>query len=162
MTSEWATVVLIGIGATLLMDMWALLLKALGVPTLNYAMVGRWAGHLPRGRWSHTAISTAAPIPGELALGWTIHYAVGIAFAAVLPAIWGAGWLENPTWGPALTVGVSTVVFPWCVLQPALGAGIAGSRTATPIKNALRSLATHAVFGSGLYLSTAVLAHWKA
>ena len=44
------SIVLIGVGATLVMDMWTLLLKRLGVTTLNYAMVGRWAGHLLRGR----------------------------------------------------------------------------------------------------------------
>ena len=38
--------VLIGGGATLFMDLWAALQnRLLGVPSLNYALVGRWIGH---------------------------------------------------------------------------------------------------------------------
>ena len=37
-------VVFIGIGATLVMDVWLLALKRAGVPTLNFAMLGRWVG----------------------------------------------------------------------------------------------------------------------
>jgi len=39
-----------------------------------------------------------------------------------------------------------------------MGAGIASSRTPTPLKNCLRSLANHTVFGVGLYLSAFVAA----
>ena len=36
----------LGTGATLVMDLWAGLLKRVfGIPSLNYAMVGRWIGH---------------------------------------------------------------------------------------------------------------------
>jgi hypothetical protein len=154
---EVARVLLVGIGATLVMDVWTSVLKALGVPTLNYGLVGRWAGHLFRGQLTHANIGKAASIQGELALGWAIHYAVGITFAAVLVILCGTGWLRDPAWGPALAMGVATVVFPLFVMQPAMGAGIAGSRTPTPLKNCLRSLATHAIFGCGLYLSAAAL-----
>ncbi|WP_075258219.1 DUF2938 domain-containing protein [Herbaspirillum camelliae] len=154
---EMARVVLIGVGATLVMDLWTALLKALGAATLNYALVGRWAGHLLQGQLAHASIGKAAPIRGELPLGWAIHYGVGIAFAVLLVLLCGTGWLSDPTWEAALVVGVATIVFPLFVMQPAMGAGIAGSRTPAPFKNGLRSLATHAVFGSGLYLSAAVL-----
>lgn len=149
--------VLIGIGATLVMDLWAAGLKALGIPTLDYALVGRWVGHLRRGRLVHASIGKATPIPGERPLGWAVHYGVGVAFAALLVIGGGTDWLRAPSWGPALVVGVATLVFPLFVMQPAMGAGIAGSRTPTPLKNALRSLATHTIFGSGLYLSALLL-----
>jgi len=154
---EMARVVLIGIGATLVMDLWTALLKALGATTLNYALVGRWAGYLRQGQLMHASIGKAAPIRDELALGWAIHYVVGVAFAALLVLLYGTGWLHDPSWEAAWLVGVATVVFPLFVMQPAMGAGIAGSRTPTPLKNGLRSLATHAVFGAGLYLSAVVL-----
>jgi hypothetical protein len=41
-------------------------------------------------------------------------------------------------------------------------APIASSRTPTPLKNCLRSLANHAVFGLGLYVSAAALARLTA
>jgi hypothetical protein len=146
-------VVLIGSGATVVMDLWLMLLKRLQVPTLDFALLGRWLGHGLRGRWTHAAIAQAAPVAGERALGWLLHYAIGIAFAAVLVALAGAAWMREPRLLPALVVGIGTVVAPLFVLQPAMGAGVASSRTRTPAKNCLRSVANHAVFGAGLYLS---------
>lgn len=149
---------LIGIGATAVMDLWLMLIKRLGVPTLNFAFIGRWVGHLLRGRWAHSAISRAEPIPGELAWGWLTHYAVGIAFATLLVLVQGATWTLRPTPGPAVAVGIFTVLVPLFVMQPAMGAGFASSNTPTPLKNCLRSVANHTVFGLGLYLSAALIA----
>lgn len=155
--TEWThdslRVALIGIGATAVMDLWLLLLKRLKVPTLDLALLGRWAGHVLQGRWAHDAIACAAPIRGERALGWLAHYTVGIAFAALWAGLYGTAWIDGPTFLPALAFGIGTVAAPWFVVQPAMGAGIASSRTATPLRNCLRSLATHAVFGAGLYLA---------
>ncbi|WMD21630.1 DUF2938 domain-containing protein [Achromobacter seleniivolatilans] len=153
-----ARIVLMGAGATMVMDAWAMLMKQLGVPTLNWAFVGRWVGHLFHGKFAHERIGQSRPIPGELALGWFTHYAVGIAFAALLAGIQGMVWLNAPTLLPALTIGIATVAVPLFVMQPAMGAGFASAKTPTPIKNCLRSVATHAVFGLGLYLSAAVIA----
>lgn len=148
----------IGIGATAFMDGWLLLLNRLGVPTLNFAFIGRWVGNLMRGQFAHAAIAKAAPIRGELAWGWLTHYAVGVAFATVLIGIQGAEWVRHPTLLPPLAVGICTVAAPLLVMQPAMGSGFAASRTPTPLKNCLRSLANHAVFGVGLYLSAQVIA----
>ena len=149
---------LIGIGATAVMDTWLLLLRRMGVPTLNFAFIGRWVGHLFRGQFAHAAIAKAAPIRGELAWGWLTHYAVGVAFATVLVGIQGAAWVHHPTLLPALVVGICTVAAPLLVMQPAMGAGFAASRTATPLRNCLRSLVNHTVFGFGLYLSALAIA----
>jgi hypothetical protein len=154
---DFARVAAVGAGATLVMDAYALVLRRLRVPMLDMALIGRWAGHVARGTWFHAAIAKAPPVPGERALGWLVHYAVGVAFAALLVAVAGTGWLHAPRLGPALAVGVATVLAPWLVMQPAMGAGIASARTPTPWKNRLRSLANHAVFGAGLYLAAAVL-----
>ncbi|WP_025136425.1 DUF2938 domain-containing protein [Achromobacter sp. DH1f] len=154
---EVVKVILVGVGATAVMDVWSMIQKGLGMPTLNYALVGRWAGHLPRGRFTHASIGRAEPITGEAPLGWAIHYAVGIAFAALLVGIFGVQWLAVPTVLPALLVGIVTVAVPLFVMQPALGAGFASSRTPTPLKNCLRSVATHAVFGLGMYWAALLL-----
>jgi len=151
-------VALIGIGATAIMDVWLLLLKRLHVPTLNFALLGRWIGHLFRGQWKHDAIARATPLKGELALGWLVHYATGIAFAALLAAVYGPAWTSDPRLLPALAVGMATVVAPLFVLQPAMGAGIASCKTAAPLRNSLRSLLNHSVFGAGLYVSAVLIA----
>jgi hypothetical protein len=150
--------VVVGVGATLMMDAWAALLRQLGVPSLNFAMLGRWVGHLPRGRFAHESIARAAPVKGERALGWATHYAIGISFAGLLLAIFGLRWAHAPTPLPALLIGIATVAAPLFVLQPALGAGIASRNTANPLRNSLKSLATHIVFGFGLYLAARVTA----
>lgn len=158
---ELARVALIGIGATALMDLWLLLLRQLGLPTLNFAYIGRWAGHGLRGRWAHAAIARSAAVPGELALGLVVHYAVGIAFAALLVGLCGLGWVHAPSGGAALAMGMGSVVAPLFILQPAMGAGVASSKTATPVRNCFRSLANHTAFGAGLYLAAlAVAAVW--
>ncbi len=152
-----ARAVAIGALATLVMDAWAFLLRRFGVPSLNFAFLGRWIGHLPRKRFVHQSIATAEPIRGELALGWVAHYSIGVTFAALLLSIFGARWASAPTLVPALLVGLVTVVMPLFVLQPALGAGIASSKTKTPIANVFKSVVTHTVFGFGLYLGASVL-----
>ena len=151
---EIGLVLFIGIGATAVLDIWLVLLGRMGVSTLNFAFIGRWVGHLFRGKFAHAAIGRAEPIPGELAWGWLMHYAIGIAFAALLVATQGLAWARQPTLGPALAFGLCTVLAPLFVMQPAMGAGFASSKTATPVKNVLRSVANHAVFGLGLYLSS--------
>ena len=157
-TSDAAHILIIGVGATAFMDAWLLLLQRVGVPTLNFALIGRWVGHWRRGTWSHAAIAKAAPVQGELALGWLVHYATGIAFAGLLAGIAGMDWVRHPTLLPALGLGIGTVAAPWLVMQPAMGAGIASSRTPAPAKNRFKSAANHSVFGLGLYLAAVFVA----
>jgi hypothetical protein len=151
----------IGTGATLLLDLWGLLLKRRGIRTLDFALLGRWIGHLPRGKWFHAGIARSAPVPGERLLGWTAHYAIGIAFAGLLISACGIGWTRSPTPGPALLIGIATVIAPLFLMQPAMGAGIASSRTATPVRNTAKSVLNHAVFGAGLFLAAQATA-WIA
>jgi Protein of unknown function (DUF2938) len=152
--------VLIGLAGAALMDAWGLVLRRrFGIATLDYALLGRWIGHVPRGRLVHERITSADPVRGERPLGWLAHYSIGVAFAFLLVAIWGPGWLAAPTPLPALIVGVGTVVAPWFVMQPAMGAGIAGSRSPNPRATRLRNVGTHAAYGVGLYLSAVVLAY---
>jgi hypothetical protein len=150
---------LIGAGATIVMDVWALVLRTFGIPSLNFAFLGRWIGHLPKGRLLHDSIAKATPVRGELVLGWAAHYAMGITFAALLLSTFGLSWARSPSLVPALVIGIVTVLAPLFVLQPALGAGIASSRTPRPVFNSIKSLVTHTVYGAGLYLAALVTAH---
>lgn len=153
-----AQVAAIGIGATIIMDIWLMVLKRLGVPTLDFGFVGRWVGHLLRGQIAHDSIRQSPRIPGELVWGWLTHYAVGIAFAGLLVAVQGPAWAQHPSLVPAVVVGMCTVAAPLLVMQPAMGSGVASSRTPTPLKNCLRSLVNHTVFGLGMYVSAALVA----
>lgn len=151
MESATATL-LVGAGATAVIDLWAVVRqKALGIKPLDYALVGRWLAWLPRGRFRHEPIAATPAVRGERALGWVAHYAIGIAFAAILIVAFGAEWLHQPTLGPALAVGIASVAAPFLVLQPGMGAGIAASRTPRPAAARIQTVITHTLFGAGLY-----------
>ena len=144
----------VGVGATLLMDLWNLFLRrAFGIPSLNYCLLGRWVRHLPTGRLRHANIGTAAAMPAECAVGWVAHYSIGVALALGLVFLTAGSWLTRPTLAVGLLFGVATVVFPFFVLQPSLGLGVASAKAPRPGQARLKSLATHTVFGVGLYLS---------
>ncbi|MES2606622.1 MAG: DUF2938 domain-containing protein [Pseudomonadota bacterium] len=153
-------IVLIGIGATAVMDIVALTAKRLfGIPMSDWAMVGRWIGHFPQGQFRHASIAKATPVPGESVIGWAAHYFTGIAYAAVLVAIGGTSWLRSPTPVLALGVGIAMLVAPFFIMQPGMGAGIAASKTPNPKAARLRSLMNHVAFGLGLYLTALVVVH---
>lgn len=152
---------LIGAGATAVMDIWAVARKRLlGIPALDYRLVGRWFAYMARGRFRHDPIAASPPVRGEHLIGWTAHYLTGIAFAAMLLAIWGLDWSRHPTIGPALIVGVGSVAAPFLLMQPAMGAGFAASRTPRPAAARFQSLVTHAIFGFGLYAAACVTSLW--
>lgn len=149
--------VAMGAGASILMDSWNLFLKrAFGIPSLNYCMLGRWFLHMP-GTFAHPGIAAAPRKRFECPVGWVAHYTIGIVLAMGFVLVAPGGWLARPTVLPALVYGVVTVVFPFFVLQPALGLGIASSGTQRPVQARLKSLGTHVVFGVGLYLCAAIL-----
>lgn len=144
--------IVIGIGGTVLMDLWAILrYRAFGAARPDWAPVGRWFWHLRRGKLFHDSIAAAEPYGGELALGWIGHYAVGILYGVVLALAMGPAWLAAPTFLPALVWGLLTVGAGWFLLQPGLGIGWAASRL--PDANAVRfwNLAAHVVFAIGMY-----------
>jgi DUF2938 family protein len=145
--------VAIGIGATLVMDLWNLFLKhGFGIPSLNYCLLGRWVRYMPGGTLRHTNITAAPQKPFECTVGWIAHYTIGVVFALVFVILSSGDWLARPTLPPALLFGLGTVVFPFFILQPSLGLGIAASRTPRPMQARLKSLVTHTVFGVGLYV----------
>jgi Protein of unknown function (DUF2938) len=144
----------IGVGATLVMDLWNLFLKrALDISSLNYCLLGRWLRHMAAGVFRHASIAAAPQKPFECAVGTVAHYTIGAAFAIVLVVATSGQWLLRPTLLPALLYGVGTVVFPFFIMQPAFGLGIAASRTPDPMRARIKSLTTHTIFGVGLYVS---------
>ncbi|AOK61683.1 hypothetical protein WM29_21230 [Burkholderia ubonensis] len=149
---------LIGTGGTLVMDLWALFRRrAFGIPSLDYALVGRWLGHMATGRFRHASIVTTPPVRHERPLGWLAHYAIGIAFAGLPVALAGTQWISAPTLPPALVAGIGSVAAPFFVMQPAFGFGIAAARTPQPSVARRRSLVTHLSYGLGLYVAAQVL-----
>ena len=152
------TAVAIGTGATLLMDFWNFGLKRIfGIPSLNYCMLGRWVRHMPK-TFRHEAIAAAQPKPHECISGWAAHYSIGISLAFGFVLLTPEQWLAHPSLAPAVLYGVATVIFPMFVMQPSLGLGVASSRAPRPMQARVKSLATHTIYGVGLYASALALA----
>jgi hypothetical protein len=150
----------VGLGATLFMDVLALLLKrAFGVVLPSYCLVGRWFGYMLDGTFTHPSIANAPPKSHECAAGWIAHYVIGVAYALVLVALVSGSWLARPTLLPALLFSVCTVLVPFLVMQPSFGLGLAASRTPNPAQSRFRSLMAHGVFGIGLYVSAIGISH---
>lgn len=142
--------IVIGAGATAFMDLTSVVRARLGAPFPDYGLVGRWLAHAARGRVLHEAIAKSPPVEGEALIGWSAHYVIGIGYAALLLLAFPA-WAAQPTLLPAMLVGVGTVLAPFLIMQPGMGAGFFASRTPDPNAARLRSLITHALFGLGLY-----------
>jgi hypothetical protein len=157
-TMDLLLTIAVGVLATLLMDLWSIARRRLfGVPPPNFALVGRWIAHMGDGRFRHDAIAKAAPARQERSIGWAAHYVIGVAFAALLPLIWGVQWLHHPTLAPALIVGLGTLAAPFLLMQPGMGAGIAARRTPRPGAARLHSALSHGVFGLGLHAAASAL-----
>ncbi|MBE0455885.1 MAG: DUF2938 domain-containing protein [Pseudoalteromonas prydzensis] len=154
---DWLAAIVIGIGATAILDLWALLLGKFGISSLNFCMVGRWLCFMRYGKWQHLAINKAAAQPNECAIGWFSHYFIGVIFALIFLLLMPDNWLAAPSFIPALLFGLLSVVIPFFIMQPALGLGIAAAKTPAPMAARVKSILSHAVFGVGLYLSAMVL-----
>ena len=145
--------IFIGIGATLIFDLWGLFLKyAFKIPPSNFCLVGRWIRYMLQGTFRHSNIGSAPQQSGECIVGWTAHYAIGVMFTLVFVARAGNSWLQHPTLISAVGFGIVSVGAPFLIMQPAFGLGIAASKTSKPMQARLRSLINHTVFGIGLYL----------
>lgn len=143
----------VGLGATLVQDLWNLFLKwAFGIRSLDFCLLGRWLCYLPAGVFRHASIAAAPRKAYECTIGAIMHYCIGALFALGLVLLTSGEWLLRPTLLPALIAAVVTLVFPLFVLQPALGLGVASSRTPNPAGARLKSLMSHVAFGVGMYL----------
>jgi hypothetical protein len=152
--------IFIGIGATLIFDLWGLFLKyAFKITPSNFCLVGRWIRYILGGTFRHSNFGSAPRQSGECTVGWIAHYAIGVMFTLVFVSCAGNGWLQHPRLIPALIFGVVTVLVPFFIMHPAFGLGIAASKRSNPTQIRVRSLMNHIVFGIGLYLF-ALLVSW--
>ena len=146
------SIIFVGIVATAVLDLWALVVKyLLRGPTTNWAMVGRWFAHLPRGAFVHRPIADSEPIAHELAIGWIAHYLVGIAYS-YLYALLVTFTAISLSLLSAIVFGVVTVAAAWFVLQPGLGVGLFARLAPNPWLIRALNLSAHVFFGCGLYL----------
>ncbi|MBE9636613.1 DUF2938 family protein [Salipiger mangrovisoli] len=144
--------ILMGLGGTLAMDLWALLLHlVLGYPKPAWRNQGRWVLRSLRGKIFHDDITATPALAHESAVGWSFHYAVGIAYGVIFMVLAGPGWLEAPRFLPLWLFALVTICAGWFLMQPGMGLGCALSKTPTPWKGRALGLIAHTVFGLGMW-----------
>lgn len=156
MTNLAINMVVAGVFATVVLDIWQRILHAAtGIAPTNWGIVGRWFAHMQHGRFVHAAIGEAAPVAGEAALGWIMHYLIGIAYGVVY--VWMmAALFDGPTLLNGFLFGLASVVIPWFLMQPCLGAGIMGAKAPNPNIPRYGALAAHCIYGVALYAGSAL------
>ena len=110
-----------------------------------------------KGVFRHNNITTTEPAKAESTIGWTAHYLTGVVFAAALLMLVGSEWISAPSVVPAVAFGIVTVGFPFFLMQPGMGFGIAASKAPNPNVARFRSVLTHGIFGLGLYFSATLM-----
>lgn len=146
--------VVIGVSATAFMDVFAWLQRYFfGIPSLNYALVGRWIIGLLRGQFFHATILQSPRYRFERTLGWVFHYCTGVFFVFLMLTFMGTDWYLAPNLLNPLVTCMLSLCAPFCVMQPAFGFGVAASKTPAPWVARQRSLLAHLSFGVGIYIA---------
>lgn len=150
----------VGIGSTIALDIWVLLVERLtGIPPTNWGVVGRWIAGMPSG---HLVLQQSdKPISDtEKVIGWLFHYLVGIAYAGLILLIFGTAFIQNPQWMPVIVVGLILSTFAGlAILMPGLGGGFFGRLMPDKLTTYIYLIVAHGVFAiaqyflSELYLS---------
>ena len=152
--------VIVGILATVTMDVVAMIILRLGIAAQRPRrtgpdLIGRWIGYLLRGKFRHTDILKTPPLRGELVLGLAAHYLIGIVLTLVYVGLLVVAH-ATPTALSAILYGTATTVLPWFLMFPSQGMGWLG-RDAPGAHLARASLFNHIIFGAGIALWMAVL-----
>ena len=107
-------ILFMGTFATLVIDLWALLLKhGFKQQTTDWGLAGRWFAYLPRGVFIHQPISKTEPVNHERIIGWVLHYVIGVIYAWMYMALITDLLSQQPTLTSAIVFGIVTVVAPW-------------------------------------------------
>lgn len=143
---------ILGVFATVAIDIWATFSNRIfSFPRTNWAMVGRWLGHFPSGKFVHNPVSSASAVQYENIPGWGFHYIIGIvyAFCYVAFVVW---FMEGkPTLLSSWFFGLVTMLSPWLIMQPGLGLGLCANKAPQPNMVRLQNFAIHSIFGVALY-----------
>lgn len=148
-----------GIFATLLMDAVAVIGTRLGFLRKGHlGLLARWMRQLARGHRvaPDGDIRRAEARPGDVTVGFLLHYGIGIVLALVyFGALSASG--ARPGTTSALVYGFATNVFPWFLMYPSMGFGFFGASAPPEARLLPTSLVAHLSYGIGLGLGAMVI-----
>ena len=143
----------VGIGSTLILDLWVTMVKKVaGIPPTDWGMVGRWLRGILRGNFVLNKRITSVPSTIEKMTGWFFHYLVGIAYALLLLGFWGTSFALQPSLIPVLIIGVVVSTFAGlALLMPAMGGGFFGRKLPNQMLMIIYIIVAHIAFAIGQY-----------
>jgi len=153
--------VMVGILATVTMDVVAMTALRFGIAghlprRTGPDLIGRWVGYLFQGKFRHADILQTPPLWGELPLGLTAHYLIGIGLTLLYIGLLVVAHAK-PTALSAILYGTATTVLPWFLMFPSQGMGWLRWDAPGDVHLVRASLFNHIVFGLGIALWMAVL-----
>lgn len=146
--------ILMGIVATLVMDLLAVLFARIKVihPLVGPKEIGRWALYMLRVKFVHEDIRKTKALSNEKPAALLSHYLIGIALAGLYLLIeLQVPVIRDQSWAPLL-FGLATVVLPWFWLYPSMGLGVLASKAPKRSPYIVTSLVNHTDFGLGFLL----------
>lgn len=144
--------VIAGVFATVVLDLWQRLLHAVaGIPPANWGLIGRWFAYIPKGQLVHRPIAETPAVAGEAAIGWTMHYLIGIGYGFAYLGLMVFILQSPPSLVSGLVFGAVSVVIPWFIMQPGLGVGIMARLAPNPWVPRLNALSSHVIYGAALF-----------
>ncbi|GHB34564.1 DUF2938 family protein [Salinicola rhizosphaerae] len=150
-----AFILVVGIGSTIVLDLWAwLVAKTTGMAGTDWGVVGRWLLDIPSGRVVLDS-RPDRPAPGgrEKTVGWLFHYLVGLAYAMLILLVWGVDYIADPKVVPVFWVGVViSSLAGLLILMPGLGGGILGRKLPNQAAIIAYVIIAHIAFAAGQYV----------
>lgn len=147
-------VLVVGIGSTIVLDLWAQFTGKIGwIPGTHWPSVGRWLLGIPAGRLVANGQGRRPFTTGEAVAGWVFHYAVGLAYAVMFPLFWGTGFISAPRVWPFVIIGVLvSTLAGLMVLMPGMGGGFFARKLPNTAGIILYVVIAHVVFAVAQYL----------
>ena len=147
-------IVLMGVFATLVMDIGEETVKALFPikKSMEPEHLGRWILNMFNGVFIHDKIQTAKHFSSEIPVAISFHYFTGIFLAGIFI------WIRNnfkvlpSSMYMGFVYGWSTIFLPGLIMFPALGFGYFGLDTHIGINNLISIVIAHSFYGLGITL----------
>lgn len=149
----------VGIGATLILDLWQFLLgKLFAVRGADWGHAGRWLKGLAKGEWIYRNSDPSPPRAGDKTLGWLFHYVVGTIYAFLYVPVSILGFGAFPDFLPYILIGfVLSTLAGLMVFSPLMGDGFLASKAPDQGRRIAFAVLNHLVFAAAQYLVTAAV-----
>ena len=144
-------VILLGIIATLVMDVAGALLRAAGITSgTPPELIGKWIHSVFKGNIMVDDIRTSSGEQVSLGRFLVYHYIIGIILASFFYVLVLLLKIEHIVWWLPLLYGLATTLIPAFLMFPAMGFGILGLRGPEEYLLLRTAILNHLFFGIGL------------